>query len=1118
MSTIPNHLYEDGNTTGYGRKQTKSILKNRENMTMPNPSMPQRHFDTASRLANRRVSFANKVKLHKIDFVPMNGASSESEMMEEKPDSSSDEEEEEGDVSLSALEKDASAFMDQMRSIQNDNNSSDDDDLPQNENVTERSNDDQIMDFTGSIRHTQEQDMDFTDQLNSHQKMTLAYPLSTDNHNSHEHLHQNYQNHNSNLEITMELTKNVSSYAMISNTHPERFGIESPKPHFLNGHRLEFDGNGNEEATMDFTKFFNDSSRHEIFNLHEAARLSPIPLPGLNMPSASQDGDDMELTQQFHKANVDEHDKHQQTNGDLQQNKVEFKAPSTPPILHSPSVRSDDGHSVNGEEADHEQTMEFTGQIRAVNSGQTDNENEQNGAESNVEEPEVQDDQANLEQPASEVQQLSSPEAETDNNQGEHDGEEENEQEPEKSPSEYGTPAASPTKTPALPEDGSNGVSAAEKLGGSEVPLGVPQEEASEPHQAQANISSIPVSSNEVQEGEEANLEANVSEAKDTEEPIDEDVEEQEKDTSLNEEDGQQHGLKTPEAEEDVQEKRPGLPDGNDAKTPDAAVEEENVQGLSQEAATASNPIESSQPMELTQSRSEIQNVSKIESPLKRSSDGFDESVSKQQRSETHVSTLDIPLAETSTLSVDGVDEDYDDPNYEPVSLPTFLNDIGVKFYDDLEIATDTANRYSLALHDDATTVSDEEYYKANVHLPLLEVLEMSCKELTQKIQQGKTLFQEVSQQTLDDNPVLFKQYYSSSYYDQISMKSHFHQLKEFTRHQAKQVWYQWRTQLMQNVLEVQQGNLEILQADKAILSDSIEELEATQANIRAELQQLKNDISSFKEIKASFQDLDANQLKNIKSQLMELNQKLLDHRDDITKKEEKLSKVEEKIKAVNADIQKQQDELRKAESQLSRRRHFSNKEIEELENDVEETERRAALKYVSGIGTDDIEFECNSNVAAVITYQDSVPSSIRFKERETNASDLIFKSLAPLALKELPKEGLSPEKNITEFKSIWQKVKEIDMDLYKLSLKYPLQLNVNEDKFRVEITVFTFGSGTETIFELELQARDIMSYPNQLAVTAKKGRRSVSTDLKPPALKGVSKELMAKFQAQIYD
>lgn len=1142
MTSVPNHLYEDGNTTGCQKKQTKSILKNRENMTMPNPSLSLRHFDTASRLSNRRVSFANKVKLHKIDFVPLHESESDKVLSENELQDSSSEDDESSNISLSALEKDASSFVEQMRSSTADY-SSDDEDLPKNDNFSSHSaDDDKTMDLTALIRQRQEQDMEFTEPLNGDQKAGLSYPLTTDHHHYlHEHVHQRLdQGADGDLELTMEFTKNVSNYSVVSHSSTQNgFKLEA-QGSIPQGQRLDFDGEGNEELTMDFTKFFNEASRHDAF-LFAGAETPPVGNAHLaSLDKHTEDNATMEFTHPFtitqntkqeegqtSKDTDDNQDNNKETGGMQQEETndaevVDRKAKVADRTLEGEDQTDERGveysvvNNISGNEIDAdvqhkatsqdeqlkdaeercEETMELTEQVTTTGSHKEDQEETMElTALVAPTGPYKEDEEESMEFTA----QVTATKT----------------KEPEQEAKDDVTPDYDTHTTPPIlesprSEDARSATSPSKLERDSEFSSRLTAEQNPENTPASTNLE------NEVVEPQSVDkiLHHNVEDNEKFDHPTDD------QDEPANEDLKRQSEAFEAEA---VSESISKLDESKESEKEVLSDINEAMPAPSQEDAASENNVHS-QPMELTQPRSEIKDVSNMSSPpAKRNSEGLDEPPQKQLKNSIYTTTLDIPLAETSTLSVDGVDDDIDEPNYQPVELSTFLHDIGVKFYDDLEIATDSANRFSL--HDDLLDVSMEDYYKCNVHLPLLEVYEMSCKELSQKIQQGKALYQEISERTFNDNPMLFKQYYCASYYDQVSLKAEFHRLKEFTRHQAKQVWYQWRTQLMRNVLEVQQGNLEILQADKKVLEEAITEIEDQKNRFQEDLQRLRRDITSFKEIKASYKELDSAQIKNIKLQLLKLNQTLLNHRDEITKKEEELVRVNEDIKNIDLSIQIQRDELRKAESRLSRRRHFSDKEIRELESEVKALEKRVGLQYLSEVDLDVVEFACNPYILATITFKDGVPASIRFSRRDhgqesstVTQKGLVFEDLSSLAFCHLPKTEIKPEENIAEFRRIWNKIKQIDHDLYRVSLKYPSIVKVNDESLTVSTTIYSFKTGTETIYTLVLDAEDLTKYPENLMVTATRGRRLMTNGVEVPAFKGLSKGLLAKLETPIYE
>lgn len=1140
MNSAPDHLYEDGNTTGYRRTQTKSILKNRENMTMPNPSMPIRHFDAASRLANRRVSFANKVKLHKIDFVPSNEAGddmAEDGYAEEYSQSSSDIEDEEPNVS--ALEREALGFLASLRNPPHDN-SSDDEDLPQSENVLGRSkDDDQTMEFTGLNTRSQEQEMDFTDQLNGEHKTSLSSPFIE--HQNHLDRHLNSMTEaNSAMDVTMEFTKNVSSFAVISNNDEGEYSLA--KSGFQDN---DSDANGKDDSTMDFTKLFNEVSSHGLYNFSGLTRLSFHETQNERLDTNSNelgDNSTMQLTQQLNPIveaglpreghpSDDDHSSSINLNQDNKKTEEDSEANtgvSTTNEVKVSVIDNADGHENHDEE---EQTMQLTTQLTITNPQPETLPNSANGTS-------VDNGTGKL-QTSVAIDQRDTEHFDK-NNEIESD---DRDKETEKGTSVKDLPEAAIENLISDPivEPFEESVHAT-----LDQPCDEPASKHSEmpeldnSQQLANNTTTGPIRKERISNGDPPNashndLNAATFQAQDHQSsmekeayspksvPVDGSPKRLAEDLSLHAKELQVEQLSSPQdsaySDTIANDIHANL-DARQEQVEIAGKQEDLAEDLAEDLTKEADQVpELSQPMELTQSRSEIRDFSvKNELPMKRLAEGFEEPSTKHPHSVTRVSTLDIPLAETSTLSADGVDEDFDDPNYQPVKLSTFLDDIGVKFYDDLEIATDTANRYSLSMMDRKADFGDEDYYKGNVHLPLLEVLEMSCKELTQKIQQGKELFEEITEQALRDNPLLLKQFYQSTYYDQISMKSLFHQMKEYTRHQAKQVWYEWRTQLMQNVLEVQQGNIEILQSDKSILEESILNLKLTQATLREQLQQLRVDLSTFKEIRASYNDLDSDQLKNIKLQLMDLNQKLLDHRDEISKRELRLIQIQHDLDEANVEIAKRRENLNQVENQLSRRKIFTESEIKSLEDEVERFQEEKGFEYRSGIGTDTIKLDFYSCILVEIQFDDGNPTNVQFENKGPVTGKLAFAELAQLATASLPIKGLTPSENLTQLKERWEKVEQIDRDLFKLSLKYPFKLLIDEQGFKAVFTVFSFASGAESQYTLEFHDNDVTNYPDRVAVTVTEGKRLKGKAAEIARFKGLSRDLTAKLQTNAYD
>lgn len=510
-------------------------------------------------------------------------------------------------------------------------------------------------------------------------------------------------------------------------------------------------------------------------------------------------------------------------------------------------------------------------------------------------------------------------------------------------------------------------------------------------------------------------------------------------------------------------------------------------------AAELKSPIlELSQPMELTQENetpehkgpSNENHESNGHSDKKRMLDPSANlrSPRKSPRFETQMvtSTTTIPLADVSVLSWDGDEKGMDDAPV-PVSLTEFLSDIGVKFYDDLEIATDMASRYSLSIPDAKEDYSNEEYYKANIQLPLLEVYELSCKELAGKIQQGKNLFQELKEKTFLDNPDLFRQYYRSSYYDQVAMKSRFHILKEYTRQQAKQIWYDWRTKLMKNILDVLLSNLEILQTDKTSLAGNISVLDSSYRTIQAKFYSLRMDVIQFREIQNQFQDLDADQIKAIKLKLSELNSQLLQHKEKISEKEAALSRILKEIESRNLEIASINNGIIEAENKINNTKHFNTSEIEGLNLISQVLQALIGMKFLGKNET--LEFLFAQCIRVDMDFKATTPG-IKYALADSPGKVLHHDYLLQnYALKLVDHEcSGSIMDNFMAFRTKWRALKKIDLDIYRISLKCPIEFIDDPENISFNVKYFSFDTGLKVDYLVHIPIGSL----SQVQVSAK--------------------------------
>ncbi|QBM87576.1 Spc7-C2 protein [Metschnikowia aff. pulcherrima] len=430
-----------------------------------------------------------------------------------------------------------------------------------------------------------------------------------------------------------------------------------------------------------------------------------------------------------------------------------------------------------------------------------------------------------------------------------------------------------------------------------------------------------------------------------------------------------------------------------------------------------------------------------------------------------------------------------DDWSVPEISLPGFLEEIGIKFYDDLEIATDVAARYQQSSLSGPAKFPKEAYYTANIRLPLLEVYELSCKELAAKIEQGKRLFDEVKERSVQNNPLLFKQYLSASPFDQTAMRAKFHLMKEYTKQQAKEVWYEWRKKLISNILQVYQNNLEVLENDKLILESGIEELELSFKSMIRDLEAVNADVKRFKEIQSNFQGLEIEDIKRMRARMADLNRLLLDHKRLIAANEKSISALQQSINNRRISIDALKNQVREAEDELSKTKQFSSKEIEELQILSQLWQTSAGLKYVDN-RDGSFAFELDPQIGIVVDKQklethDGLKCQVNPSAKSTLCNESLIQHF-PGLVDALTASAPNAFEKFRTVRKIWTNLRLVDMEVYRIKFRFPLDLRAANDNLIDFLFDYLSPDAKSKInFSVSIPLKGFLQYPECVTVDA---------------------------------
>ncbi|CAK1354502.1 unnamed protein product [Cercospora beticola] len=168
-----------------------------------------------------------------------------------------------------------------------------------------------------------------------------------------------------------------------------------------------------------------------------------------------------------------------------------------------------------------------------------------------------------------------------------------------------------------------------------------------------------------------------------------------------------------------------------------------------------------------------------------------------------HVTILPSPVrhlhADLERIQANGQEQ-------EQIGLQDFLTKAGIRFMD----LTTTKRRLTVAppsktkslIESESDTVGLEDgVVAAACTIPELEMYQHACHELKRFTKEGKQIIAELEEQTLQDQPPLIRAYANATAERKLVLDAQMRDMKTFARLRSKEMWYSWRSQLLDELV-----------------------------------------------------------------------------------------------------------------------------------------------------------------------------------------------------------------------------------------------------------------------------------------------------------------------------
>jgi kinetochore protein Spc7/SPC105 len=135
---------------------------------------------------------------------------------------------------------------------------------------------------------------------------------------------------------------------------------------------------------------------------------------------------------------------------------------------------------------------------------------------------------------------------------------------------------------------------------------------------------------------------------------------------------------------------------------------------------------------------------------------------------------------------------------------------------------------------------------------PEKELFSHACHELKRYIHEGKGAIKELEAETFQDTPRLLQAYMSATSDRKMAIDAQLRDMKTHARLRSKEMWYGWRSQLLDELMHVLQGiaegllkDDETLQVREEILGQVLPQMIEKQESLQQEVQQLEAEANS---------------------------------------------------------------------------------------------------------------------------------------------------------------------------------------------------------------------------------------------------------------------------------
>jgi hypothetical protein len=396
----------------------------------------------------------------------------------------------------------------------------------------------------------------------------------------------------------------------------------------------------------------------------------------------------------------------------------------------------------------------------------------------------------------------------------------------------------------------------------------------------------------------------------------------------------------------------------------------------------------------------------------------------------------------------------------------------------------------------------------AGNQLNLLDLYDFGSREMKGNIKEAKRLFDQYEEETLENNPVLLREYMEVSADAKQLMNTQFKTIKSYCRQGAKGIWYNWRTQLTTGLRDAFKKNLESLKGDLLIMNKRKDKINSAHTKISEQHQQMKARVEILRKANAELANVDREQFAELQEAYGESKGTLQSFQLLYKEKSEGAQKLKIEIEALNNQKQQVEQQITQVKVIVEANRKISTQELLMLRQSHFMVQQCIGFKGSTVKGT-------ILNAVLYDTLQitiDMAKQDLAVQVRSTDQCLIFFAT----HIRNLISTNTLSNK-LQRLNMLWHAATVINRQLTMLKLRHIVTIS-KHDVDNLHISVLLIQRNCKTSVEVRLNYRTLVTYPSiegEINVSSIYGRSEIKEGnelhrLLQAGLEGISQRLSA--------